>query len=704
MQFFPFNWNNNPNNTFKTPLSINDFQIIKDLGAGAYSSIYIVKYKQNGNIYVMKKFDQINLKNKDAEICYIREKSILNDITKRNYPYIIKLYIDFEDVNSRYLIMEYCEGKTLNKLGGNVKTNGYINEELVIHILTQLLETLTFLHDKCHIIHRSIKPECILLDNNNNIKLIGFGFSTYFDNQNDILISNKSIRGTLDYFPPEILSNSPFDYDYKIDIFGLGFTIYSLMNPSEDGKINLPQETKMNNGIIQRIDNYKKNNFYNIFLIEFVQLLYENDVRKRPTASRALALVQGFNINKNMLEFNKNNNFQNNNPNLINAKTELNNYHQKNNNIFMSNLNNINNEIFININNNNSQNNIMNPLMSKTFMNKNSFKENEIRSAMKNLLLILSKLDNMNNIKNEFNLLFSNCVYGYKEIFLISLFDIFTKIQQFENGIINKNDFSILIDQFIQKINFNNSDKSNNIPKVLYYTITSIIRNELSNYFNNAFQNNIFDSIIQNNYSDFSCILPMDLLYIHNDIKDLILNYKDKYKGPFVDNFYFLTLFVVKCPSCNNYKIAKKIAKCFTLEINNPQNNISSLITDFFIHISEKDFLICQFCGQKNNTSNGFYCLNLPQYLVLDFDNKIDKYFVNFNGDITIQLYNGKTYQYQYLAGIYKKINNPNSSFFSVIKSGNEFLLYNDDKIEKCPETYINFECPSLVIYKKISW
>ena len=59
MQFFPFNWNNNPNNTFKTPLSINDFQIIKDLGAGAYSSIYIVKYKQNGNIYVMKKFDQI---------------------------------------------------------------------------------------------------------------------------------------------------------------------------------------------------------------------------------------------------------------------------------------------------------------------------------------------------------------------------------------------------------------------------------------------------------------------------------------------------------------------------------------------------------------------------------------------------------------------------------------------------------------------
>ena len=68
------------------------------------------------------------------------------------------------------------------------------------------------------------------------------------------------------------------------------------------------------------------------------------------------------------------------------------------------------------------------------------------------------------------------------------------------------------------------------------------------------------------------------------------------------------------------------------------------------------------------------------------------------------QLYNGKTYQYQYLACIYKKINNPNSSFFSVIKSGNEFLLYNDDKIEKCPETYINFECPSLVIYKKISW
>jgi len=185
--------------------------------------------------------------------------------------------------------MELCEGKTLNNLRGNEKNKAYIDQNLVINILTQLLETLSFLHDNCHIMHRDIKPDNIILDKNNNIKLLGFGLSAYLENPNSKLVSKKSLKGAKNFVAPEIIfSPQPLNYDYKIDIFSLGFTIYSLMNPSEGGKLNLPQETKGR----ERIDNNLVNTFYDTWLIDFVKLLYENNQENRPTAADALEVLK----------------------------------------------------------------------------------------------------------------------------------------------------------------------------------------------------------------------------------------------------------------------------------------------------------------------------------------------------------------------------------------------------------------------------
>lgn len=56
---------------------------------------------------------------------------------------------------------------------------------------------------------------------------------------------------------------------------------------------------------------------------------------------------------------------------------------------------------------------------------------------------------------------------------------------------------------------------------------------------------------------------------------------------------------------------------------------------------------------------------------------------------------------YHYYAGIYKSANNANSDYSAVIKSGNHYLLYSNDKVEECNENYINLNYPYLVIYKK---
>jgi len=88
------------------------------------------------------------------------------------------------------------------------------------------LETLSFLHDTCHIIHRDITPDNIIIETDNNIKLLGFGLSAYLENPNPKLVSSKSFKGARKYVPPEIIfSPQPLHYDYKIDVFSLGFRL-----------------------------------------------------------------------------------------------------------------------------------------------------------------------------------------------------------------------------------------------------------------------------------------------------------------------------------------------------------------------------------------------------------------------------------------------------------------------------------------------
>ena len=56
----------------------------------------------------------------------------------------------------------------------------------------------------------------------------------------------------------------------------------------------------------------------------------------------------------------------------------------------------------------------------------------------------------------------------------------------------------------------------------------------------------------------------------------------------------------------------------------------------------------------------------------------------------------------KYLAGIYKFKTDNVTSFVAVIKNGNTYNFCVDDKLEPCPPDYINLDCPSLVIFKKI--
>ena len=313
--------------------SLNDFYIISEISRSLHSNIYKCQHKISNKIYALKSYDKKFFKDEQKIIDLRREKVILTEISQKNYPDIIKYYGSFEDEVAYYLVVEYFQALNLEQFTKDkkgVNNNNNIEEPIIINILKQILKILIFLHNECHIMHRDINPGNFIIDENYNIKLIELFLSAYLQNENPSLVSRKSFKGAVKYIAPEILFlRQPLNYDYKIDVFELGFTIFYLMNG------HLPYKTKNEKGNFIREEYPSNNNYYSKWLVDFVKLLYENDPLKRPTALEALNILDNLIMNQpNQYQFNNNiNNLNNMNNNILN----LNNINNDTNNIIINN-------------------------------------------------------------------------------------------------------------------------------------------------------------------------------------------------------------------------------------------------------------------------------------------------------------------------------------------------------------------------------
>ena len=258
---------------------ISDFINLKILGNGYFGTILKMKSKINNQIYAVEliKIESID---ESEKIKIMREQKILSSIS---HPNIVKLCTTFQDDKYFCLVTEFFSSQNLESFVEKFKEqnqNGYINQDLVIKIFKQILLGLSYLHSK-RIMHRDLKADNILIDENNNIKISGFKISAMYGEGFGILSSRGSRVGRIDYACPEILNSQA--YDLKCDIFTLGYTMYYIMN------YQLPSNlSRGENGEIKRIDNIKSNDKYDIKLVELVNRMFRENPSERPSSLQAL--------------------------------------------------------------------------------------------------------------------------------------------------------------------------------------------------------------------------------------------------------------------------------------------------------------------------------------------------------------------------------------------------------------------------------
>lgn len=97
-----------------------------------------------------------------------------------------------------------------------------------IKIFKQIHSAVSYLHSN-HICHRDIKLENILLDENNDAKLIDFGLSSIYNHRE--IESSKMLStfcGSPSYLSPEMVSKTAYDPEL-LDVWCLGVTLYTML-------------------------------------------------------------------------------------------------------------------------------------------------------------------------------------------------------------------------------------------------------------------------------------------------------------------------------------------------------------------------------------------------------------------------------------------------------------------------------------------
>ena len=633
------------------------FELLSIAFSGNFA--YIIKAKciegdgdiKKDKIYALKVQikKETNLKN------YLREKTILSNLyelykEKKGCDYIMKYYGNFEitknDEDYLILITEYCEGINLTNIIRQCNSlKKYLEIELVIKILKQILEALNFLHNECHIMHRDIKPDNIILGNDYNIKLLDFGISVYLEKELQKgetieLISRKTLTGCMAFVAPEILFSAPKynlgqedsvkTYDYRIDIFSLGFTIYNLMNPI--GKYrNLPEKTledKRENAEI-------KNDFYPSWLIQYIKKLYINDMEKRPKTKEALE-----ELNKYISQYNIN----------INKKIHIT-YLDK---------------ITTNF-----------PVDVLIFLEPSEGRQIKLITSMKSLLQVFNKLDIIKKIKEQINSFKQS--EKFKKTLLYYFFVVLDIVDKYEHNQISKDIYNKNIFSFInQTFRKNKANISGLIPCNLYFMLLTTFTQEIIENFPFIY-NDAFDNLFKGNEYPFSNI---DLDHRkQGEIKNYINNnYKEKNKGPFVDNFYFIILKYQKCDKCEHISIGTSAARFIPLNIQNSDEKICYLIDKYYtpILISKDKCIKCSSTNVDFIKKN--ILLNLPNYLVFELE---DKNKVLFDDIIYVPTFDGMKIKYEFISCIYKIIDNNISKYNAVIKNNEKNIIetYSDDNI-----------------------
>jgi len=199
-------------------LLLNRYELLEKIGEGGMGIVFKAKCHLLNRFVAVKILKAEFVNDKDFVDRFKREA---NSVASLSHPNIVNVHDVGEEDNVSFIVMEYINGKTLKQV---IKEDVRLSFEKTIDIALQIARALECAH-KHNIIHRDIKPDNILITEDNIVKITDFGIAKIVDSTT--MTNSNKVIGSVHYFSPEQAKGS--SVDGRTDIYSLGIVMYEMV-------------------------------------------------------------------------------------------------------------------------------------------------------------------------------------------------------------------------------------------------------------------------------------------------------------------------------------------------------------------------------------------------------------------------------------------------------------------------------------------
>jgi serine/threonine protein kinase len=188
------------------------------IGAGGMSTVYRALDETLQRQVAIKLLNREVASDSDQLERFRREARA---VAQLNHPHIVGVIDAGEDEGRPYIVFEYIEGETLKE---RIRRQGRLEIAEAVAYAIEIARALGAAHAR-HIVHRDVKPQNVLLDEEGSAKVTDFGIARTLDEEG--LTADGRVLGTTDYVSPEQALGQRVTG--QSDLYSLGVVLYEML-------------------------------------------------------------------------------------------------------------------------------------------------------------------------------------------------------------------------------------------------------------------------------------------------------------------------------------------------------------------------------------------------------------------------------------------------------------------------------------------